>query len=118
MEQFISIQNLSTIGGLILVVVLLVQYFKEIVDNIFKKAFGKTLPTKYLTFIISEFLLFTSKYFLGENICDGEVIFINFINGVILASVAMKSVETLMNNSKNNGIGNDRNISDDTVETK
>jgi len=100
MEQFINIQNLSTIGGLILVVVLLVQYFKEIVDNIYKKAFGKTLSTKYLVFVISELLLFTSKHFLGENIFNGEVIFINFINGVILASVAMKSVETLMN--KNN----------------
>jgi len=100
MEQFITIQNLSTITTLILVVVLLVQYFKDIVDNIYKKAFGKTLSTKYLVFAISEFLLFTSKHFLGENIFNGEAIFINFINGIILASVSVKSVETLMN--KNN----------------
>ena len=99
MEQFISIQNLSTITTLILVVVLLVQYFKEIVDNIYKKAFGKTLSTKYLVFMISEFLLFLSKHFLGENIFNGEAIFINFINGIILASVSVKSVETLMNKS-------------------
>ena len=99
MEQFISIQNLSTITTLILVVVLLVQYFKDIVDNIYKKAFGKTLSTKYLVFVISEFLLFLSKHFLGENIFNGEAIFINFINGIILASVSVKSVETLMNKS-------------------
>jgi len=101
MEQFITIQNLSTITTLILVVVLLVQYFKDIVDNIYKKAFGKTLSTKYLVFVISEFLLFLSKHFLGENIFNGEAIFINFINGIILASVAVKSVETLMNKSDN-----------------
>ena len=99
MEQFITIQNLSTITTLILVVVLLVQYFKDIVDNIYKKAFGKTLSTKYLVFVISEFLLFLSKHFLGENIFNGEAIFINFINGIILASVSVKSVETLMNKS-------------------
>jgi len=113
MEQFISIQNLSTITTLILVVVLLVQYFKDIVDNIYKKAFGKTLSTKYLVFMISEFLLFLSKHFLGENIFNGEAIFINFINGIILASVSVKSVETLMNknNSDSSNIKSNADIS-------
>jgi len=110
MEQFITIQNLSTIGGLILVVILIVQNFKEIVDNIYKKAFGKTLSTKYLVFMISELLLFLSKHFLGENIFNGEAIFINFINGVILASVSMKSVETLMNKSSKSNESNENNI--------
>jgi len=103
MENFITIQNLSTISGLVLVVILLVQNFKGIIDNIFNKYFNISLPTKYLTFIISEFLLFMSKYFLGENIFNGEAIFINFINAIILANVSIKSVETLMNkNSKSN----------------
>ena len=116
MEQFITIQNLSTIGGLILVVVLLVQNFKDVVDNIYKKAFGKTLPTKYLTFVISEILLFLSKHFLGENIFNGEAIFINFINGIILASVSVKSVETLMNKNSNNdnNVKSNENISGET----
>jgi len=100
MEQFITIDNLSTMASLILVIVLLVQNFKEIVDSIFIKVFGKSLPTKYLVFVFSQILLFTSKYFLGTDFHQGEEIFINFINGCILASVSMKSVETLMN--KNN----------------
>ncbi|HIH62773.1 MAG TPA: hypothetical protein HA283_00600 [Nanoarchaeota archaeon] len=100
MEQFITIENLSTMAGLILVVVLLTQNFKGIIDTIFIKYFGKSLPTQYLVFVISQVLLFMSKHFLGTNIFSGQEIFINFINGCILSGVSMKSVETLM--SKNN----------------
>jgi len=104
MEQFITIESLSTMATLILVVVLLVQNFKEIVDNIFIKAFGKALSTKYLVFIISELLLFTSKYFLGTDFHKGEEIFIALINGCILSGLSYKSVETLMNNNKNSKV--------------
>ena len=98
MEQFITIENLTTMSGLILVVILLTQNFKEIIDSIYKKAFGKTLPTKYLVFVISQGLLFLSKYLLGTDF-NGQEILVNFINGCILSGVAVKSVETLMNKS-------------------
>jgi len=100
MENFITIQNLSTISGLVLVVVLLVQNFKGIIDTIFDKYFNISFPTKYLTFIVSEILLFTSKYFLSTDFHNGEEIFITFINGCILSGISSKSVEALMN--KNN----------------
>ena len=97
MEQFVTIENLSTMSGLILVVILLVQNFKDIVDNIFTKVFDRTLSTKYLVFVISQVLLFLSKYFLGTDFHNGEEIFITLINGCILSGVSYKSVETLMN---------------------
>ena len=106
MEQFITMVNLTTMSGLILVVVLLTQNFKEIIDNIYKKAFGKTLSTKYLVFIISQGLLFLSKYLLGTDF-NGQEILINFINGCILSGVAVKSVETLMNKSDSKIKSND-----------
>ena len=101
MEQFITMENLTTMSGLILVVVLLTQNFKEIIDNIYKKAFGKTLSTKYLVFVISQGLLFLSKYLLGTDF-NGQEILVNFINGCILSGVAVKSVQTLMNKDSNN----------------
>ena len=97
MEQFVTIENLSTMSGLILVVILLVQNFKDIVDNIFTKVFDRTLSTKYLVFVISQVLLFLSKYFLGTDFHNSEEIFITLINGCILSGVSYKSVETLMN---------------------
>jgi len=106
MEQFINMENLTTMSGLILVVVLLTQNFKEIIDNIYKKAFGKTLSTKYLVFVISQGLLFLSKYLLGTDF-NGQEILINFINGCILSGVAVKSVETLMNKSDSKIKSND-----------
>jgi len=112
MEQFITIENLTTMSGLILVVILLTQNFKEIIDSIYKKAFGKTLPTKYLVFVISQGLLFLSKYLLGTDF-NGQEILVNFINGCILSGVAVKSVETLMNksDSSNSNVKSNENIS-------
>jgi len=101
MEQFITMENLTTMSGLILVVVLLTQNFKDIIDSIYKKAFGKTLSTKYLVFVISQGLLFLSKYLLGTDF-NGQEILVNFINGCILSGVAVKSVQTLMNKDSNN----------------
>ena len=113
MEQFISMENLTTMSGLILVVVLLTQNFKEIIDSIYKKAFGKTLSTKYLVFVISQGLLFLSKYLLGTDF-NGQEILVNFINGCILSGVAVKSVETLMNKNNNvNNINNNVKFNDD-----
>jgi len=114
MEQFISMENLTTMSGLILVVVLLTQNFKEIIDNIYFKAFGKKLPTKFLVFIISQGLLFLSKYLLGTDF-NGQEILVNFINGCILSGVAVKSVETLMNksDSDSNKVKSDADISEE-----
>ena len=112
MEQFITMENLTTMSGLILVIVLLTQNFKEIIDSIYFKAFGKTLSTKYLVFVISQGLLFLSKYLLGTDF-NGQEILVNFINGCILSGVAVKSVETLMNknNSDSSNIKSNADIS-------
>ena len=113
MEQFITMENLTTMSGLILVIVLLTQNFKEIIDNIYFKSFGKTLSTKYLVFVISQGLLFLSKYLLGTDF-NGQEILINFINGCILSGVAVKSVETLMNkNNSDSNVKSNENISED-----
>jgi len=113
MERFITMENLTTMSGLILVIVLLTQNFKEIIDNIYFKSFGKTLSTKYLVFVISQGLLFLSKYLLGTDF-NGQEILINFINGCILSGVAVKSVETLMNkNNSDSNVKSNENISED-----
>ena len=118
METFITLQNLSTISTLVLIVILFVQNTKEIVDNVCNKLFHKSIPTKYLTFTISQILLFMSKYYLGTDFSNSEEIFVNFINGCILAGLSSKSVETLIGKNKGigNGIDKDFRVKDDIVD--
>lgn len=106
-NEFFTLQMLSSIAGIVIAVVLVVQMFKGLVDNIFsfvaKKIFkinNYTLPTKYLTVIVSEVLFFLAQYYTIK--LDGATIFLTFLNGLVISAAAMKSFDSLSNKDKIN----------------
>jgi uncharacterized membrane protein YqhA len=86
MENFITVDYLSTFGGMVTIVVLITQFTKELVDK-----FAKGLPTKYVVFIYS--LLTIIGFEVTSNIFDISKIFITIINAMLLTMTAMGGYE-------------------------
>ena len=96
MEQYFDMATLGTLSGCVLAICILVQNLKEIVDYTTKSLFNKSLPTKYLTFILSITLYSLITYF-NNGLKSGEDILLTILNSFIISGIACKSVETLMN---------------------
>jgi len=96
LNQFISLENLqNSLTALIILICVLTQYFKDIIDNISNKLFKKVFPTKYFVFILCETLLFSVEYLSNVHF-NGEVLFITSIKGIFISIFAMVSVEKMM----------------------
>ena len=104
MEQYFDMTMLTTLSGCVLAVCILVQNLKEPVDYVIKLLFNKSLPTKYLTFIVSTILYSLVTYF-NSGIKTGEDVLLVVLNSFIVSGVACKSTETIMNKNKGKSEG-------------
>jgi len=86
MENFITLDYLSTFGGMVTIVVIITQFTKELVDK-----FAKGLHTKYIVFIYS--LITIIGYEVTVGIFDISKIFITIINAMMLTMTAMGGYE-------------------------
>jgi len=96
MEQYFNMSILGTLSGCVLAVCILVQNLKEVVDYTTKSLFKKSLPTKYLTFILSITLYSLITYF-NNGLKSGEDVLLTILNSFIISGIACKSTETIMN---------------------
>jgi len=86
MDNFITVDYLSTFGGMVTIVILITQFTKELVDII-----AKGLPTKYVVFVYS--LLTIIGYQFMSNTFNMSKIFITIVNAMILTMTAMGGYE-------------------------
>jgi hypothetical protein len=103
--DFLTLDMLKVFFVAVAVTVLLTEFFKDIVDGIFKlfglavsKAIGKTyelhIPTKYVVFTFALMVVFAPLYF--EAVLTPQVIVAGVLNGILLTLTAMKSYETIL----------------------
>jgi hypothetical protein len=86
MDNFITLDYLSTFMGMVAVVVLITQFTKELVDKV-----AKWLPTKYLVFIYS--LVVIIGYQIMSNTFDSSKLLLNSINAMLLTMTAQGGYE-------------------------
>lgn len=85
-DSFITLDYLSTFGGMVTIIVLITQFTKELVDK-----FTKGLPTKYVVFIYS--LITIVGYEITAGTFDISKIFVTIINAMMLTMTAMGGYE-------------------------
>jgi len=86
MDSFITLDYLSTFGGMVTIIMLITEFTKELIDRI-----TKGLPTKYVVFLYS--ILTIIGYQLMSNTFDISKIFITIVNAMILTMTAMGGYE-------------------------
>lgn len=86
MDNFITVDYLSTFVGMVAVVVLITQFTKDLVDKV-----AKWLPTKYLVFIYSLIVLIATQ--LMTNTFDISKLFLTLINAMLLTMTAQGGYE-------------------------
>lgn len=85
MNEFINLGYLGSLTGCVAVVILLTQFFKEIIDKYVK------IPTKYVTFLFS--LVTMLAYQLGTNTFTFKGIYILLLNAIIVTLTATGGYE-------------------------
>lgn len=85
MTEYLTIDFLTTMAGMVFTVTLLTQFFKKIIDKV------KHIPTEYVVYIITLLLMFTVNFIKGT--FNFQNIFMIIINSVLVAMSAMKSYE-------------------------
>lgn len=105
--QLFTLEGISTLTGMTLVIMLITQFTKEIVDIAFNKICGLLkyeavdgFPTKVWVALLSEIILFTTGHFNGW-ITDSASVYLASINGLALAVIAMESYTALQSKVKN-----------------
>lgn len=86
MDNFITLDYLSTFVGMVAVVVLITQFTKDLVDKV-----AKWLPTKYLVFIYSLIVLIGTQ--IMTNTFDASKLFLTLINAMLLTMTAQGGYE-------------------------
>ena len=96
LEDFITIETISTFPGMVLVVSLMTQFTKTLIDRFFKN------HTQYVVYfyalILNLFISYTQN-FEGDLL---TIIIMNVLNSIIVALAAMKAYEKVVSNKKNN----------------
>lgn len=99
MDNFITLDYLSTFVGMVAVVVLITQFTKDLIDKV-----AKWLPTKYLVFIYS--LIVIIGYQLMSNTFDFSKLFLTILNAMLITMTAQGGYEWVFkpieNKSQNN----------------
>lgn len=86
MDNFITVDYLSTFVGMVAVIVLITQFTKDLVDKV-----AKWLPTKYLVFLYSLIVLIGTQ--LMTNTFDKSKLFLTVINAMLLTMTAQGGYE-------------------------
>jgi len=86
MDNFITIDYLGTLAGVVVVVTLLTQFTKEIIDTKLKK-----IPTKFVTFFYA--LVTMVVYQLISKTFDWKLIYITIINSIIVTLTSQGGYE-------------------------
>ena len=121
--QLFTLEGISTLTGMTLVVMLITQFTKEAVDIAFNKICGllkyetvSGFPTKAWVAVLSEIILFTTGSF-GGWITDSASIYLASINGLALAVIAMESYTALQSKVKNTTTTTDTTTTTATTST-
>lgn len=101
-NQFFTIDILTTIAGLVVAILLIVQFLKNPVDLIYNKIYkllfkqdANGFPTQLLVVILSELMLFSVMYFTCQ-LNSNMDIFLTSINGLVVAASSMKVFESMV----------------------
>lgn len=86
MDNFITLDYLSTFVGMVAVVVLITQFTKDLVDKV-----AKWLPTKYLVFMYA--LIVLIGYQVMANTFESSKILLTIINAILLTMTAQGGYE-------------------------
>ena len=86
MDNFVTLDYLSTFIGMVAVVVLITQFTKELIDKV-----AKWLPTKYVVFIYS--LIVLIGYQIMSNTYDSSKLLLTIINAMLLTMTAQGGYE-------------------------
>jgi len=86
MDNFITLDYLSTFVGMVTVVMLFTEFTKELIDK-----FAKGLPTKYVVFLYS--LLTILGYQFMSDTFDTSKLLLTVINAIILTMTAQGGYE-------------------------
>lgn len=86
MDNFITLDFLSTFGGMVTVVVLITEFTKELIGRL-----TKGLPTKYIVFLYS--LLTIISYQIMSNTFDASKLFLTVVNAIVLTMTAQGAYE-------------------------
>ena len=85
MNDYITLAYLGTFAGMIVVINILVQFLKPLIDKITK------FPTRYVVWVISIILSITVQALTG--IFTAETIVLLLLNSIVLTLAAMGSYE-------------------------
>jgi len=86
MDNFITLDYLSTFVGMVTVVMLFTEFTKELIDK-----FAKGFPTKYVVFLYS--LLTILGYQFMSDTFDASKLLLTVINAIILTMTAQGGYE-------------------------
>lgn len=86
MDNFITLDYLSTFVGMVAVVVLITQFTKDLIDKV-----AKWLATKYLVFIYA--LIVLIGYQVMANTFDISKLLLTIINAILLTMTAQGGYE-------------------------
>ena len=86
MDNFITLDYLSTFVGMVTVVVLITEFTKELIDK-----FAKGLPTKYVVFLYS--LLTIIGYQVMSDTFEPSKLLLTIINAIVLTMTAQGGYE-------------------------
>lgn len=89
-EDFITVDILLTFPGMVLVVALITQFTKKLIDRLFKN------HTEYVVYFYALGLNFFTSYAKGFPDPWPVMIVLNILNGIIVALAAMKAYETIV----------------------
>lgn len=89
-EDFITIETLMTFPGMVLIVALVTQFTKKLIDKLFKN------HTEYVVYFYALGLNFFASYVKGFPDPWPITIVLNILNGIIVALAAMKAYETII----------------------
>jgi hypothetical protein len=91
-EEFITIEMLQSFPGMVIMVAILTQFSKSIIDTFFKTR------TKFIVYLYALALNFFISYIRGFEGDIVAIIVMNILNSVIVALAAMKAFETISGN--------------------
>lgn len=96
-ENFVTVDLMKDFATVVLLTVIVTQFFKGAADTIFQKLFKTTIQTKYLAFFWAV-LIVTLSYWYDDKLSDPEQWPLVFLSAVIVTITAMKSFEVASDN--------------------
>lgn len=100
-SSFVSLDVLNSFIGMAIVVTILTEFFKILIDKIFGK-----VPTKYVVFVIAMLVYFAIKFATGEVLLNDiraviGFILVGVINSIFVSLTSMKSFESVKDKFSN-----------------